>query len=68
MVQGDKLGVSIGQIRNQAIEVRARQRDGGERAQRLDQDPLPARLPDLPGDVRDHPRPALLQDQQVLNV
>jgi tight adherence protein C len=27
MVQGDKLGVSIGQIlRNQAIEVRARQR------------------------------------------
>ena len=71
MIQGDRLGVSIGQIlRNQAVEMRARQQAGvrGARAEGADQDPLPARLPDLPGDVRDRARPGALQDHRVAAV
>ena len=67
MVQGDKLGVSIGMIlRNQAVEIRAPAEgdDRGARSEGAGQDPVPARLPDLPGDVRDHPRAGDVPDRR----
>ena len=59
MMQGQLLGVSIGQIlRSLAIEMRKRRRAHGRAAgaEGADQDALPARLHDLPGPVRRHPR------------
>ena len=54
--QGESLGVSIGQImRNLAEEMRKRRRAHrrGAGAEGADQDPLPPRRADLPGDLRD---------------
>jgi tight adherence protein C len=71
MVQGDKLGVSIGQIlRNQAIEVRARQRAMvEERAQKA---PIKILFPLVflifPAMFVIIIAPALLQINKVLNV
>ena len=71
MVQGDKLGVSIGQIlRNQAVEVRARQRAlVEERAQKA---PIKILFPLIflifPAMFVIILAPALLQINKVLNV
>ena len=74
MSQGERMGISLGQImRNLAHEMRARRRahQPEERAQKTP-DALPARLPDLPGDVhrpddagRDQPGP---QPQGLLSL
>ena len=73
MSQGEQMGISTGQImRNLAQEMRKHRRapGGGARAEDPGPDAVPARLPDLPGDVhrpddarRDQPR---AQPQELL--
>ena len=58
VLQGETLGVSIGEImRDLATRCASGGGSGrGAGAEGADQDPLPAGLPDLPGDVRGPPR------------
>ena len=70
MVQGDRLGVSIGQIlRNLAVEMRARRKQViEERAQKAPVKILFPLVFDLSGDLRDHPRARALHDLLVAEV
>ena len=54
IIQGETLGVSMGQImRNLALEMRKRRKAAAEEgSEGTGQDAVPAHLPDLPGDVR----------------
>ena len=69
--QGERLGVSIGTIlRNLAVEMRTAPPPDrrGARAEGADQDPLPARVPDLPGDVHRAARPGGVHAQGGLRL